>query len=112
MCTSGRHRFRRSVVTVQISTMGTTKAGQDPLAVLRIANDRSCGRQALGERSEVGGHQQQIGKSAALRWLRTGARRFGTLPFPSFFGMRTHHFVIALVAILIAVALVSNYYLW
>ena len=29
-----------------------------------------------------------------------------------FFGMRTHHVVIALVAILIAVALASNYYLW
>ena len=28
------------------------------------------------------------------------------------FRMRTHHFVIALIAILIAVALVSNYYLW
>jgi len=31
---------------------------------------------------------------------------------PSFFGMRTHHFIIALIAILIAVALLSNYYLW
>jgi hypothetical protein len=30
----------------------------------------------------------------------------------SFFGMRTHHVVIALIAIVIAVALVSNYYLW
>jgi hypothetical protein len=30
----------------------------------------------------------------------------------SFFGMRTHHVVIALIAILIAVALASNYYLW
>jgi hypothetical protein len=30
----------------------------------------------------------------------------------SFLGMRTHHFVIALIAILIAIALVSNYYLW
>ena len=29
----------------------------------------------------------------------------------SFFSMQTHHFVIALVAILMAVALVSNYYL-
>jgi hypothetical protein len=29
-----------------------------------------------------------------------------------FFGIRTHHVVIALIAILIAVALVSNYYLW
>jgi hypothetical protein len=28
------------------------------------------------------------------------------------FGMRTHHVAIALIAILIAVALVSNYYLW
>jgi hypothetical protein len=30
----------------------------------------------------------------------------------SFFGMRTHHFAIALIAILIAIALVSNHYLW
>jgi len=30
----------------------------------------------------------------------------------SFFGMRIHHIAIALIAILIAVALVSNYYLW
>ncbi len=30
----------------------------------------------------------------------------------SFFGMRTHHLVIALVAILIAVALASNHYFW
>jgi hypothetical protein len=30
----------------------------------------------------------------------------------SFFGMRAHHVVIALVAILIAVALASNYPLW
>jgi hypothetical protein len=30
----------------------------------------------------------------------------------SLFGMRTHHVVIALIAILIAVALASNYYLW
>jgi hypothetical protein len=30
----------------------------------------------------------------------------------SFFGMRTHHVVIALIAVLIAIALVSNYYLW
>jgi hypothetical protein len=28
------------------------------------------------------------------------------------FGMRTHHVAIALIAILIAVALASNYYLW
>jgi hypothetical protein len=28
------------------------------------------------------------------------------------FGMRTHHVAIALIAILIAVAMVSNYYLW
>jgi hypothetical protein len=27
-------------------------------------------------------------------------------------GMRTHHLVIALIAILVAVALASNYYLW
>jgi hypothetical protein len=30
----------------------------------------------------------------------------------SFFGMRTHHLVIALIAVLIAVALALNYYLW
>ena len=30
----------------------------------------------------------------------------------TFFGLRTHHVVIALVAILIAVALASNYHLW
>jgi hypothetical protein len=30
----------------------------------------------------------------------------------SFFGIRTHHVVIALIAIAVAVALVSNYHLW
>jgi hypothetical protein len=30
----------------------------------------------------------------------------------AFLGMRTHHLAIALIAILIAVALASNYYLW
>jgi hypothetical protein len=30
----------------------------------------------------------------------------------TFFGMRTYHVVIALIAIVIAVALASNYYLW
>jgi hypothetical protein len=30
----------------------------------------------------------------------------------TFFGLRTHHIAIALLAILIAVALASNYYLW
>jgi hypothetical protein len=30
----------------------------------------------------------------------------------TFFGMRTHHVVTALIAVLIAVALASNYYLW
>ena len=30
----------------------------------------------------------------------------------TFYGMRTHHVVIAIIAILIAVALASNYYLW
>jgi hypothetical protein len=33
-------------------------------------------------------------------------------PGPSFPGLRTHHLVIALIAVLIAVALASNYYLW
>jgi hypothetical protein len=32
--------------------------------------------------------------------------------YSSFFGMRAHHVLIALIAILIAVALASNYYLW
>ena len=31
---------------------------------------------------------------------------------PSFLGLRAHHLVIALIAVLIAVALASNYYLW
>jgi hypothetical protein len=35
-----------------------------------------------------------------------------TEPRSSFFGLRTHHVVIALVAIVIAVALASNYHLW
>jgi hypothetical protein len=30
----------------------------------------------------------------------------------SFFGLRTHHVVIAVIAIVVAVALASNYYLW
>ncbi len=30
----------------------------------------------------------------------------------TFFGMRTHHIAIAVIAMLIAIALVSNYYLW
>jgi hypothetical protein len=30
----------------------------------------------------------------------------------SFFRLRTHHVVIALIAIVVAVALASNYYLW
>ncbi len=33
-------------------------------------------------------------------------------PGPSFFGLRTHHVVIGLIAVLIAVALASNHYLW
>jgi hypothetical protein len=35
-----------------------------------------------------------------------------TDPRSTFLGIRTHHVVIALIAILIAVALASNYYLW
>jgi hypothetical protein len=35
-----------------------------------------------------------------------------TEPHSTFLGLRTHHLVIALVAVLIAVALASNYYLW
>jgi hypothetical protein len=30
----------------------------------------------------------------------------------TFLGIRTHHLVIAVIAIVVAVALVSNYYLW
>jgi hypothetical protein len=30
----------------------------------------------------------------------------------SFFGLRTHHVAIAIIAIVIAVALLSNYHLW
>jgi hypothetical protein len=30
----------------------------------------------------------------------------------TFFGLRRHHVVIAVIAIVVAVALVSNYYLW
>jgi hypothetical protein len=42
-----------------------------------------------------------------------GAAPKGSAPQNStFFGMRTHHVVIALIAIVIAVALASNYYLW
>jgi hypothetical protein len=33
-------------------------------------------------------------------------------PHGTFLGMRTHHVVIAVVAIVVAVALASNYYLW
>jgi len=36
----------------------------------------------------------------------------GSAPQSTFFGMRTHHIVIALIAIVIAVVLASNYYLW
>jgi hypothetical protein len=35
-----------------------------------------------------------------------------TEPHSTFLGLRTHHIVIALVAIVIAVALAANYYLW
>jgi hypothetical protein len=35
-----------------------------------------------------------------------------TEPRSTVFGLRTHHIVIAVIAILIAVALASNYYLW
>jgi hypothetical protein len=35
-----------------------------------------------------------------------------TEPRSTFLGLRTHHFVIAFVAILIAVALAANYHLW
>jgi hypothetical protein len=38
--------------------------------------------------------------------------RQGSSQGSSFFGMRTHHVAIALIAVLIAVALASNYYLW
>jgi hypothetical protein len=35
-----------------------------------------------------------------------------TEPRSTFFRLRTHHVVIALIAIVIAVALASNHYLW
>jgi hypothetical protein len=35
-----------------------------------------------------------------------------TDPRSTFLGMRTHHLAMALLAILIVVALASNYYLW
>jgi uncharacterized membrane protein YhiD involved in acid resistance len=35
-----------------------------------------------------------------------------TEPRSTFLGLRTHHLVIALAAILIAVALAANYHLW
>jgi hypothetical protein len=35
-----------------------------------------------------------------------------TEPRSTFFGLRTHHLVISLLAILIAVALAANYHLW
>jgi hypothetical protein len=35
-----------------------------------------------------------------------------TEPSRTFLGLRAHHFVMALITLLVAVALVSNYYLW
>jgi hypothetical protein len=35
-----------------------------------------------------------------------------TEPHSTFFGLRKHHIVMALIAIVIAVALAANYYLW
>ena len=35
-----------------------------------------------------------------------------TEPRSTFLGLRAHHLVIALIAILLALALASNYYLW
>jgi hypothetical protein len=35
-----------------------------------------------------------------------------TEPHPTFLGLRTHHIVVAAIAIVIAVALAANYYLW
>jgi hypothetical protein len=35
-----------------------------------------------------------------------------TMARETFLGMRTHHLVIGAIAIVVAVALVSNYYLW
>jgi hypothetical protein len=34
------------------------------------------------------------------------------MPRETFLGLRTHHLVVALIAIVIAVALAANYYLW
>lgn len=34
------------------------------------------------------------------------------MPRDTFLGLRTHHIVIGVIAIVVAFALVSNYYLW
>jgi hypothetical protein len=34
------------------------------------------------------------------------------MPRETFLGMRTHHIVIGVIAIVVAIALVSNFYLW
>jgi hypothetical protein len=43
---------------------------------------------------------------------RSETRGSETMARQTFLGMRTHHLAIALIAILVAVALASNYYLW
>jgi hypothetical protein len=51
--------------------------------------------------------QHHDGEAACRQWESGMTEQHST-----FFGMRTHHVVIALIAIVIAVALASNYYLW
>ena len=53
-----------------------------------------------------------VDRLSALSRLENGDDVVMTEPRPTFFGLRTHHLVMALVAILIAVALASNYHLW
>ena len=62
-----------------------------------IRGDRGCGR-----------GRPLHGLSALFR-LRQDQKHMAR---ETFLGMRTHHIAIALIAILVAVALAANYYLW
>jgi hypothetical protein len=61
--------------------------------VLKIRGDRGCGR------------HYRLHRLSALH-------RLTKMPRETFLGMRTHHMVIGVIAIVVAVALVSNFYLW
>lgn len=67
-----------------------------PLALLSGAQIRPDRRR---------GRDHGIYRLPALRGLKKMAH-------DTFLGLRTHHVVIALIAIVIAIALASNYYLW